>query len=52
MEYYEKALVVSPNDATVLCSYGVLLSEEAFNKWVRNDTVSKKHVRWSKWWYA
>ena len=32
MEYYEKALVVSPNDATVLCSYGVLLSEEAFNK--------------------
>jgi len=32
MEYYEKALAVAPNDAIVLCSYGVLLSEEAFNK--------------------
>jgi tetratricopeptide (TPR) repeat protein len=32
IEYYEKTLALAPNDATVLCSYGVLLSEEAFNK--------------------
>ena len=32
IEYYDKTLAVAPNDATVLCSYGVLLSEEAFTK--------------------
>jgi len=30
-EYYERTLELTPGDATVLCSYGVLLSEEAFH---------------------
>ena len=29
-EYYEKTLALTPDDPTVLCSYAVLLSEDAF----------------------
>ena len=32
IEYYEKTLALTPNDTTVLCSYGVCLSEAAFHR--------------------